>query len=156
MFDGRIFTAAAATLLALSCASPLCAGSPDKLTAAEARGKIIFNTGRTAAGGRLSYRIASGDESLPTRNGCANCHGEDAKGRQGDVLTPSITYKILVGPAELGRRTRTAYESDELIARAITEGIDSSDNRLNIAMPRWVLSNAEMRDLLAYLKRLRE
>jgi len=150
------YVSAAAVWAGLLFSASIEAGSPAKLTPAESRGKVIYTTGRTASGKRLSYRIASGDEYLPARGvGCENCHGDDGKGREGDVLTPPITFETLANPFTFRSRSRSPYDSDAVIVRAITEGFDASDNRLNVAMPRWALSKSELQDLLAYLKRLR-
>ena len=158
MFRGHLFRVATAVVVAktLFCSVTLDAGPPPKLSPAESRGKIIYTSGRTASGKRLGYRIAAGGEYLPSRGvGCENCHGDDGKGREGDVLTPAITFETLINPFTFRSRSRSPYTSDDLLARAITEGIDVSDNTLNITMPRWALSKSEVKDLLAYLKRLR-
>jgi len=157
MLRGNILYASASAIwIYFIFSSSLQAAPPAKLTPAESRGKVIYTTGRTASGKRLSYRIASGDEYLPARGvGCENCHGDDGKGREGDVLTPPITFETLAIPFTFRSRSRSPYDSDAVIVRAITEGFDASDNRLNVAMPRWALSKSELQDLLAYLKRLR-
>jgi len=72
------------------------------------------------------------------------------------VPIPDITYATLTKPSTaslfLGRR-RAAY-TDALLARAITEGLDSSGQQLGSLMPRWALSESEVQDLLKYLNRL--
>jgi cytochrome c1 len=76
-------------------------------------------------------------------------------------VAPDITYEVLTNevltkpsaasvPSE---RQRDPY-NDALLARAITRGLDSSGNRLNPMMPRWLLSASDLQDLTAYLKRL--
>jgi mono/diheme cytochrome c family protein len=130
--------------------------APESLTPAEARGKIIYTMGRSPAGGPLYYRLISvGGNSFPARGtSCVRCHGPDGKGgRGGDAVPPDITYGVLSKAATVFGRERTAY-TDALLARAITEGLDSSGEQLSLLMPRWVLSGSELADLLAYLKRL--
>ena len=130
--------------------------SADGLTPAEARGKIIYTAGRSPAGEPLYYRlISAGGNSFPARGtSCARCHGPHGKGgRGGDAVPPDITYGALTKAATVSRRERVAY-TDALLARAITEGLDSSGEQLSLLMPRWVLSGSELADLLAYLKRL--
>jgi hypothetical protein len=138
-------------------AGPL--SKPEKLTPAESRGRIIYTTGQSSSGKPLSYKLLSASEgSLPAKGvDCANCHGIDGRGgREGGVLIPDITHATLTRPSTaplfLGRQ-RAAY-TDALLSRAITRGLDSSGQELGSLMPRWVLSESEVQDLLRYLKRL--
>ncbi len=68
-------------------------------------------------------------------------------------MPPDITYGALSKAATVSGRERAAY-TDALLARAITQGLDSSGEQLSLLMPRWILSESELADLLAYLKRL--
>ncbi len=72
------------------------------------------------------------------------------------MVIPDITYGTLAQPwaaSPPSDRARAAY-TDALLARAITQGIDSSGQQLAALMPRWMLSESELQDLLKYLKRL--
>ena len=67
-----------------------------------------------------------------------------------------ITYRTLSRPLSASppwNKARAAY-TDALLARAITQGLDSSGQQLDSSMPRWILSEPELQDLLKYLKRL--
>lgn len=67
-----------------------------------------------------------------------------------------ITHATLGRPLPASppwNRARAAY-TDALLARAITEGLDSSGQQLDGSMPRWLLSESELQDLLKYLRRL--
>ena len=125
----------------------------------EARGKLIYTTGRGAAGRLLYFRLlTAGDRPLPASGiVCANCHGADGKGgREGGIVMADITYATLARPLAASppwNRTRAPY-TDALLARAITQGLDSSGQQLDASMPRWLLSASELADLLKYLKRL--
>jgi cytochrome c len=130
----------------------------DHLTPAESRGKIIYTTGRSPSGRQLSYRFVSGGDLLPARGvACMNCHGVDGRGgKEGDVIAPAVTREALTKPSTasgLSGRLRAPY-TDALLARAITDGVDSSGEPLNPFMPRWSLSKSELEDLLRYLNRL--
>ena len=130
--------------------------APESLTPAEARGKIIYTMGRSPAGGPLYYRlISAGRNSFPARGtSCVRCHGPEGRGgRSGDVVPADISYGALSKAATVSGRERVAY-TDALLARAITEGLDSSGEQLSLLMPRWLLSESELADLLAYLKHL--
>jgi cytochrome c len=135
-------------------------GKIEDLAPDEARGKLIYTTGRGAAGRLLYFRLlTAGERALPA-NGivCANCHGDDGKGgREGNIVMADITYGTLtrsLAAAPPWNRARAPY-TDALLARAITRGVDSSGQQLDASMPRWELSELELQDLLKYLKRLR-
>jgi hypothetical protein len=132
---------------------------PAGLTPAEARGKIIYTTGRSPSGRPLFFRLLGTGEGLLPAKGvfCANCHGPDGKGgREGNIVMADITYGTLTKPFPASppwNKARAPY-TDALLARAITQGIDSSGQQLDASMPRWALSESELQDLLKYLKRL--
>ena len=86
---------------------------------------------------------------------CAGCHGRDGQGRpEGGVRPSDITWFNLSreygGVSAQGRRFR-AYDEDWFL-RAVSEGIDSSGNKLDSSMPRYNISRRDARDLIAYLK----
>jgi mono/diheme cytochrome c family protein len=163
MFHGRLVLTLAGVVFSIGLlvslslhADPL--SRPEVLTPAESRGKIIYTMGQSPSGGPLFYRLVTGGQRLLARGvTCATCHGLDGKGgREGDLVAPDITYQALIKPRHVtlpSGRKRVPY-TDVLLARAITEGLDSSNNRLNSMMPRWFLSDSELQDLLRYLKHL--
>jgi len=134
-------------------------GKIEDLTPDEARGKLIYATGRGAAGRLLYFRLlTAGERALPASGiFCANCHGADGKGgREGNIVMADITDGTLTRPLPASppwNKARAAY-TDALLGRAITQGLDSSGQQLDSSMPRWVLSEPELQDLLKYLKRL--
>jgi len=146
----------------ISASAPVRADAPgntEDLTPDEARGKLIYTTGRSAAGRLLYFRLlTAGERALPA-NGivCANCHGADGKGgREGNIVMADITYATLSRPLPASppwNKARAPY-TDALLARAITQGLDSSGQQLDASMPRWMFSESELQDLLKYLKRL--
>jgi hypothetical protein len=159
----RLRTAACALLFAgISTSAPLRADTPgkvDDLSPDEARGRIIYTTGRSPSGRSLAFRLLGAGEGLLPAAGifCANCHGPDGRGgREGNIVMADITYPTLTKPLTASPpwyKERAPY-TDALLARAITQGLDSSGGQLDASMPRWVLSEADLRDLLKYLKRL--
>jgi hypothetical protein len=44
--------------------------------------------------------------------------------------------------------------TDELVRRAITEGLDAEGKTLHWIMPRWTISERDLDDLIGYLKTL--
>ncbi len=98
----------------------------------------------------------------PRRIGCVACHGAEGKG--GYVIWPSlkmapdIRYDSLVKEEHVhsGKTDTHPRYSDELIKRAITEGINAAGKSLDPVMPRWKLSDRDLGDLLTYLNQLSE
>lgn len=92
-------------------------------------------------------------ETLP----CANCHGDDATGRpEGSVKPSNITWQELTKP--YGHRHEDGREhgpfTDQSFADALTYGTDPAGNRFDSSMPRYVMANADIARLLAYVKRI--
>lgn len=143
---------AASLVLAASGASAL------DLTAEEGAGKRLYGQAQGLAGRPITARI--GVANIPIQGApvaCGNCHAADGKGRpEAVVRPPDITWRELTKPYghehENGRRHRAFDERS--LAAAVTRGVDPAGNRLDPAMPRYTLSEAELAKLVAYLKRL--
>lgn len=130
----------------------------EPLSPSESAGKRLYREGLSASGEALMARVGAADILLPASAvPCANCHGADGRGlREGGVRPPDITWPRLSGPygqRQINGRDYPAYD-DAALARAVQEGRDPAHNRLDLAMPRFVLSMADQRNLGAYLKRL--
>lgn len=103
-------------------------------------------------------RVGAAGMLLPaTSLPCANCHGTDGLGRpEGGVRPPELSWSRLTstyGQRQINGRNYPAY-TEGTLARAIREGRDPGNNHLDPAMPRFVLSMNDQRNLTAYLKRL--
>ncbi len=128
------------------------------LSAEEAAGKRIYLEGVSATGAEISARVGAADTLLPAAIlPCANCHGADGRGRpEGGVRPPDITWRRLslpYGQLQANGRSHGPYNDADL-GRAVSEGRDPAGNRLDPAMPRFVMSLRDMASLTAYLKRL--
>ena len=137
----------------LHCAADTLPLSPD-----ESAGKRLYREGVSGSGEPIMARIGATGMLLPaTSLPCANCHGADGLGRpEGGVRPPDLSWSRLTstyGQRHVNGRNYPAY-TDGTLARAIQEGRDSANNRLDPAMPRFVLSMKDQRNLTAYLKRL--
>ncbi len=131
-----------------------------ELSPEEAAGRRIYLEGMGSANGEISARVGAGDTLVPAAvMPCANCHGADGRGRpEGGVRPPDITWRRLslpYGQRQSNGRNRGAYDEGAL-ARAVGEGRDPAGNRLDPAMPRFVMSLRDMANLTAYLKRLED
>ncbi|HSO07987.1 MAG TPA: ABC transporter substrate-binding protein [Pelomicrobium sp.] len=146
-----------ATTLLVAFALVAAAGAAP-LTAEEEAGKTVYTTGTSPSGGDITAYVGLNSTRVPgSVVPCANCHGPDGLGRaEGGVVPPPITWPELAKPYghvhDNGRRHGPFDEKS--FARAVQSGVDPAGNRLDPAMPRYVISNADLRSLAAYLKRI--
>ncbi|MFJ1337412.1 ABC transporter substrate-binding protein [Pseudomonas caricapapayae] len=129
-----------------------------QLSPAELAGKRLYREGLSSSDAQVSARVGSADMLVPASVvPCGSCHGTDGLGRaEGGVRPPVLSWQRLAagqGLRNVNGRSYPAYTESSL-ARAIQEGRDPAGNRLDPAMPRFVLSMADQRNLNAYLKRL--
>jgi len=93
--------------------------------------------------------------------GCVECHGEDGRGGKPVMMVreipEDIRYEALVSGEheEEGEKEHVEQYTDELIIRAIREGLDPDGKPLDAGMPRWRLSDRDVRDVVEYLKTLK-
>ena len=117
-------------------------------------GRQIFQKGTSLNGTKVIANM-SGIEIPASVLPCASCHGKDGKGKPEGGVTPSnITWTALTANYEGKRtigRTYPAYTT-QTIKRAISMGIDPAGNKLNNAMPKYAMTQADMNDLIAYLE----
>lgn len=128
------------------------------LTPGESAGKRLYREGLSASGEPIMARVGASGMLLPaTSLPCANCHGADGNGRpEGGVRPPDLSWSRLsshYGQQQINGRTYPGY-TEETLSRAIQLGRDPANNRLDPAMPRFILSLKDQRNLTAYLKRL--
>ncbi len=127
----------------------------------DSNGKKIYFTGFNSEGVKISFE--GGPHWLYMRGGsCVDCHGSDGSGGRPVMMLyeipPDIRYETLTsaehhngeGEAE---EHEIAY-TDELIIRAIREGIEEDGKVLSLDMPRWDLSDRDAQDLLEFIKGL--
>lgn len=123
----------------------------------EAAGRRLYQDGLSSSGGEVLALVGAAGTPLPAASlPCAGCHGNDGRGRpEGTVRPPDITWRRLTKPYEqsVNGRTYPAYD-EAALARAIEKGVDPAGNRLDPAMPRFVLSASDMARLIAYLRGL--
>lgn len=130
----------------------------DVLTAAEARGRALYRSGKSPRGSEIVAVLSDGAVELPGSSlPCAGCHGKDGRGgREGGVAPSDLTWQSLskpYGSHQPGGRSHPPY-TERLLGRAIALGTDPAGNPLHGAMPRYRMSREDMADLVAYLKRL--
>lgn len=129
----------------------------DPLTPVERLGRTIYHKGRTDAGEELRVSLAGSDGSLSaTLFRCVQCHGVGGQGTQeGGLRVPPLTPPFLTRPhvsLQTGQ-PRGAY-TDQTLARAITQGVDTTGESLHSGMPRYHLTDHQAAALVAYLKKI--
>jgi ABC-type branched-subunit amino acid transport system substrate-binding protein len=145
-------------ILALALTVPLGAAAGG-LTPTEARGKQIYTNGTSDSGREIIAYIGAASVPIPaSATPCVACHGADGRGLpEGGVIPSDITWSRLSKPygaiSPGGRRRHPSYDAASL-QRAVLAGIDSGDNRLDAAMPRYAMAAEDLDDLVAYIQRL--
>lgn len=136
------------------------ATEPPPLSPEEARGKRLFLAGQSGSGGEISAIMGPGGPETAVPGStlpCGSCHGRDGRGRpEGGIAPSNITWDSLTKPYGSGAllgRNHPPYDEKSL-KRAVSLGLDPAGNPLNPTMPRYRMSQADMADLIAYLKRL--
>ncbi len=136
-------------------------------------GERIYFTGYNIDGERI--RIREGPDwggMMMTNLSCASCHGADAKGGP-HIMHMSIMDAPDIRIAALARERHEEADpgmdevpSPEVIEdptqvytledfrRAVVEGLHPDGEPLNPNMPRWILSERDLRDLYNYLASL--
>ena len=128
---------------ATGCSAPR-ADSPQAASpqaASLANGRSIFETGRDSNGTRIVAR------SRPLYPTCAACHHIDGSGGvhlPGGAVSADLRYKAMVTDQ------KQPYTL-ALTQRAIATGIDDNGQPLNPVMPRWKLSQRDLKDVAYYV-----
>lgn len=130
-------------------------------------GEQIYFTATSQRGDPITFEMMGMMHMQGNHLACVNCHGQDGRGRSvsmmmGSFETPDIRYKTLTSPEHVHHEEQEtdSHEmhhppySEETIKRAITEGVDPAGNELKSYMPRWRMSDEDLKDLIDFLKTL--
>jgi len=119
----------------------------------QSNGERIYFTGISGSGTPIAY--TGGNMHLEMMGGsCATCHGTDRRG--GRMMpefwleAPPLTRTALFEDHDDGHGDHAGYDPTTL-RRAVSRGLDANGTELSPVMPRWSMSDADWRDLLAYL-----
>ena len=126
----------------------------------QSNGERIYFTATSDSGKPISASMGMMNMHGGTMS-CAACHGANGKGGSGRMMmwefeAPDIRYSTLISGehGEHGDEEDEVPYTDELIKRAITEGLGSGGDLLEQPMPIWQISDDDLDDLLDYLKTL--
>jgi hypothetical protein len=131
----------------------------------ESAGASIYLRGALGSGAPLEG-TREGVVTTGADAACVNCHQRSGLGTlEGRVAVPPVTGQFLFHP-----RTQDASQpelpyieglhgdrdpyTEETLARAIRDGIDSQGRPLGYVMPRYALGDSDMASLIAYLRKL--
>jgi len=122
----------------------------------------ILPSGAPLTGVRLGQAEVSGAQAA-----CANCHRRSGMGSvEGDIQIAPITGNFLFATRRdkqvvtmdprIGKQFNQVHEpyTDELLVRAIRQGVNSSGRAMNVMMPHYKMDDSSLKSLLAYLKQL--
>ncbi len=141
-------------VLVLVCCTFLAFNITNRLTPSQERGKLIYTQGMRSTGISIDARLSGAKfdaKILP----CINCHGIRGGGNPEGGVEPSpldwfsLTKSYAI--AFKNGRKRVGYDQKSL-KRAIVDGIDPSENKLDLVMPRYSLNDEDIEDLISYLK----
>jgi len=128
-------------------------------------GRRIYMEGVLPSGAPLKG-FRGEDEVSGKQAACAACHRPSGMGSvEGDIQVPPITGNYLYRTGDSlqvtmdprsGKRFNIAHEpyTDAAVGKAIREGVNISDQHMNVLMPHYTLSNDELRAVTVYLKQL--
>lgn len=128
-------------------------------------GRRIYREGILPTGQTMDATVQGNLQLTGDQAACVNCHrrsgfGASEGGLTARAVTGPILFDNLNAPhpkmrssVTVSQGIRPAY-TDETLARAIREGVDSAGRPLNGAMPRFALDKKAMNNLIAYLKTL--
>ncbi|NPE29973.1 cytochrome c [Methanococcoides sp. SA1] len=128
------------------------------VTEFESNGQMIYYTGYNENEEQIP--VNSGPHWLYVHGGsCVSCHGVSGRGgvpiMMGTVVPSDITYETLTAEeGQVDEHEEHPPYTDETIKIAIREGKDPSGEDLDTTMPKWDMSDADIEDLIDYLKTL--
>jgi len=124
-------------------------------------GQRIYYTGLDEDGDPIA-RIVAGSRMMRGRTmldaACVDCHREDGRGgtlgmMMRGIRVPDIRYSTLTSPHSEGDETEAGWTRDD-IARAIRDGVEPDGTSLQAPMPRWDMTDTQVRDVIDYLEEL--
>ena len=109
---------------------------------------------------------SSGGIMMTHQLACVNCHGAAGRGGRVNMMmwtleVPNITWDGLTAEPghyedeDTGEHDEHPPYTEDTLKRAITRGLDPAGEQLDEAMPRWTMSQADLDDLVDFIKTLK-
>ena len=138
--------------------APLGVAAQDSLAQQQSRGRQIYTQGTSPSGKEILAYVGDASIEVPGSTlPCAGCHGLDGRGKAEGGLNPSnVTWEFLTKPYGLKHESGRQHPpyTERALELAVTRGLDPGGNKLLAAMPRYVMSRADLADLVTYLQLL--
>ena len=132
---------------------------PDEVILArfDTNGERIYHTGFNDKGERIPFD-GGPDWISPQEGACVDCHGNWGGGgvvpHKCTKVAPPIKFDHLSLEDPEEHEVPEEPYTEDLIKRAINEGLDSTGAELDPCMVRWGMSDEDLDDLIEYLKTL--
>ncbi|NDP22845.1 MAG: cytochrome c [Paludibacter sp.] len=168
----RIFLAICISVFLFGCNQPKGNGISNGTAWASglfnSNGKQIYFTATSKQGTPISYQggPTTGMMMMGGNFACVSCHGTDARGgshvmHMETMVAPDIRWTTLstdhdhggVGHTDAEQAHNEAYTFENFM-NAVEKGKHPDGDELSKDMPRWKMSEADLRDLMEYLKSL--
>lgn len=120
----------------------------------DSKGERLYFTGIGANGARIKPSGGNHHKTMMGGGGCVDCHGIDRKG--GRLwpsflqVAPSITAEALAGDHAQDDHSHESYDVSSL-AHAITNGRRPDGSWIGAGMPRWLMSEEDLNELVTFL-----
>ncbi|MEO7444335.1 MAG: c-type cytochrome [Ferruginibacter sp.] len=130
-------------------------------------GKQIYFTGTSKSGTAISYKGGSTTGMMMSGNlACVSCHGTDATGGKHTMNmetmdAPDIRWATLSGghhgkvDADSLKQHDEEVYTFESFKNSVMNGKHPDGDELKKEMPRWQMSDADLKDVMNYLKSLK-
>ncbi len=133
-------------------------GIPITKSEYSSNGERIYYTSTSNSGKTVTADMGMGPMSS-SMMACVNCHGENGKGgtiqmMMGTYKVPDIRYTALTEEEHGHEGEEHPPYTEDLIKKAITDGIEPDGEKLEFPMPKWSISDEDLDDLIDYLKTL--
>ncbi len=158
---GLVFVAIGALGLAVLWSLNVGTLAPAKPGRFASAGQRIYHTGLDENGDPIPRSMAGSrvwGGRMMLNAACVDCHREDGRGgtlgmMMRGIEVPDIRYSALTSPHSEGDETEPAWTRDDIV-RAIRDGVEPDGKSLQAPMPRWDMTDAQVRDVIDYLKEL--
>ena len=118
----------------------------------DSNGERIYFTATSDRGSEITYTGGPGMGGWMMMGGrlaCVSCHGPDGKGGK-----HSMGMMQVMDAKDIRWSVLQPEYNAEKFRLAVVKGQDPDGTQLNSNMPRWNISNADLADLIAFLKTL--
>jgi len=146
-----ILTACAQSPVAPSTLPPIPEGSD---SASVLNGQRIYFYSTSNSGEHITYSNGPG-MMMQGQLACVNCHGTEGHGGKVNFMMRTYDIPDITWPELTGHHMDHEPYTEDTIKRAIVQGVDPAGHQLEYPMPLWRMSEADLNDLISYMKTLK-